>query len=226
MSRIEVDVRDDVTGLKNPGWRELWLKEDWWAIWLGLGIVITGYLLFANGSSLRWIAVTPAKWSGFPQLAAHFAANIGRYVVQFLLWLAILSIALTALGYKARQFIPAFGFLYILSVVIFAIGQWDRAATYNLEPPLVALAAGLLLSNLVRLPRRLDAGFRVELYIKLGIVLLGATLPFTLIVWAGPIAIFQASIVSIVTFAVIYWVSVRVGLDRRLGATLGSGQSS
>ena len=20
-------------------WRELWLKEDWWAIWLGLGIV-------------------------------------------------------------------------------------------------------------------------------------------------------------------------------------------
>jgi hypothetical protein len=19
-------------------WRELWLKEDWWAIWLGLGI--------------------------------------------------------------------------------------------------------------------------------------------------------------------------------------------
>src|SRR6266700_6861193 len=42
-------------------------------------------------------------------------------------------------------------------------------------------------------------------------------------VWAGPIAIFQASIVSIVTFAVIYWVSVRVGLDRRLGATLGAG---
>jgi len=223
MSRIEVDVRDDVTGLKNSGWRELWLKEDWWAIWLGLGIVIIGYLLFVNGSSLRWIAVTPAKWSGFSQLAAHFAASVGRYVVQFLLWLAVISVALTALGYKAREFIPAFSFLYILSVVIFAIGQWDRAATYNLEPPLVALAAGLVLSNLVRLPRWLDAGFRVEFYIKLGIVLLGATLPFTLIVWAGPIAIFQASIVSIVTFAVIYWVSVRLGLDRRLGATLGAG---
>ena len=26
-----------------PRWRELWLKEDWWAIWLGLGIVIIGY---------------------------------------------------------------------------------------------------------------------------------------------------------------------------------------
>lgn len=161
MSRIEADFRDDVTGQKSSGWQELWLKEDWWAIWLGLGTVITGYLLFVNGSSLRWIAVTPAKWSGFSQLSEHFAANIGRYVVQFLLWLAVLSIALTALGYKVQEFIPAFTFLYLLSVVIFAIGQWDRAATYNLEPPLVALAAGLVLSNLVRLPRRLDAGFRV-----------------------------------------------------------------
>ena len=73
------------------------------------------------------------------------------------------------------------------------------------------------------LPRWLDAGFRVEFYIKTGIVLLGATLPFTLIVWAGPVAILQASIVSIVTFLVIYWVAVKLGLDRRLAATLGAG---
>ncbi|MBO0712812.1 MAG: putative sulfate exporter family transporter, partial [Acetobacteraceae bacterium] len=68
-----------------------------------------------------------------------------------------------------------------------------------------------------------DAGFRVEFYIKTGIVLLGATLPFTLIIWAGPAAILQASIVSLVTFAVIYWIAVKLGLDRRLAATLGAG---
>ncbi len=73
------------------------------------------------------------------------------------------------------------------------------------------------------MPRWLDAGFRVEFYIKTGIVLLGATLPFTLIVWAGPAAILQASIVSVVTFLVIYWVGLRLGLDRRLAATLGAG---
>ena len=42
------------------GWRELWLKEDWWAIYLGLGLVIAGVVLFASGSSLKWLAVTPA----------------------------------------------------------------------------------------------------------------------------------------------------------------------
>lgn len=204
-------------------WRELWLKEDWWAIWLGLGIVVVAYAFFAGGASIRWIAVTPAKWSTSSQLGAHFAANYDRYIVQFLAWLAAFSLALTALGHRARDFIPSFLILYVVSVVIFALGQWDKAATYNLEPPLVALAVGLVLSNLVGLPRWLDAGFRVEFYIKTGIVLLGATLPFTLIIWAGPAAILQASIVSLVTFAVIYWVAVKLGLDKRLAATLGAG---
>ena len=143
--------------------------------------------------------------------------------MQFLAWLAVFTVALTSLGHKARDFLPSFAILYALSVAIFALGQWDQANTYNLEPPLVALAVGLVLSNLIGLPRFLDAGFRVEFYIKTGIVLLGATLPFTLIVWAGPAAILQASIVSIVTFLVIYWVAIKLGLDKRLAATLGAG---
>ena len=223
MSRIDAEVPSDLIRPASQGWRELWLKEDWWAIWLGLGIVVIAYVAFANGSSIRWIAVTPAKWSSTAQLGAHFAANIDRYVAQFIAWLAVFSLALGALGYKAREFIPAFILLYLSSVVIFAIGQWDQASTYNLEPPLVALAVGLVLSNLVGLPKWLDAGFRVEFYIKVGIVLLGATLPFTLILWAGPVAILQASVVSIATFLVIYWVAIRLKLDPRFAATLGAG---
>jgi uncharacterized integral membrane protein (TIGR00698 family) len=205
------------------GWRELWLKEDWWAIWLGLGIVLLAYVFFANDSSIRWIAVTPAKWSTFSQLGAHFSAHAVRYFAQFAAWLAIFTVALSALGYKARDFIISFVLLYVLSVIIFALGQWDQANKYNLEPPLVALVVGLLLSNVVGLPRWLDSGFRVEFYIKTGIVLLGATLPFTLIIWAGPVAILQASVISIITFLVIFWAGRALGLDKRLCATLGAG---
>jgi uncharacterized membrane protein YadS len=71
----------------------------------------------------------------------------------------------------------------------------------------------------------MDAGFRVEFYVKVGIVLLGATLPFSLILWAGPVAILQASIVSLATFFVIYFVARKLGLDRQLAATLGAGGS-
>lgn len=205
------------------GWRELWLKEDWWAIWLGLGIVIAGFVLFANGTSLKWIAVTPEKWSDFSQLGAHFATNGLRYLAQFVAFLALFTLAITALGYRPSDFAPAFVFLYVLSVAIFAVGQWTQANYYNLEPPLVALVVGLAISNLIGLPRWMDAGFRVEFYVKTGIVLLGATLPFTLILWAGPVAILQASIVSIATFLVIFAVARRLGLDKRFAATLAAG---
>jgi uncharacterized membrane protein YadS len=208
---------------RSSGWSELWRKEDWWAIWLGLGIVVVAYALFAHGGSLKWLAVTPAKWSTVDQLTAHFAANYARYFTQFVLWLAVFTVAATVLGFKPAEFVPSFVLLYVISVLIFALGQWDKANTYNLEPPLVALVLGLVLSNLVGLPRWLDAGFRVEFYVKTGIVLLGATLPLTLIVWAGPIAILQASIVSLVTFFVIFFVGRKLGLDPRLAATLGAG---
>ena len=167
----------DLSAQQNSRWRELWLKEDWWAIWLGLGIVVAAYLLFASGASIRWVAVTPPKWHGFAQLGVHFAANYQRYIVQFLLWLAIFAVAVSTLGHKLRDFLPSFLFLYVFSVAIFAVGQWDGANRYNLEPPLVALILGLAISNLIGTPRALQAGFRVEFYIKTGIVLLGATLP-------------------------------------------------
>ena len=222
MSSADTSTRGQASS-NASGWRELWLKEDWWAIWIGLGIVIVAYALFANGESLKWIAVTPAKWSSFSQLGQHFAANLTRYGAQFALWLAIFTGATAILGYKPAQFIPAFAFVYVLALLIFTAGQWDQANKYNLEPPLVALVLGMVISNLIGLPRWLDAGFRVEFYVKVGIVLLGATLPFTLIVWAGPIAILQASIVSIVTFFVIFLTGRALGLDRRLCATLGAG---
>lgn len=205
------------------GWQELWRKEDWWAIWIGLSVVLAGCALFWAGGNLRWLAVLPPRWQHFSQVTNDLAANWARYLAQFLFWLGTFSIALKSLGYRVRAFAPAFALLYLASWAIFVIGQWEGSVRYNLEPPLVALFLGLVLANTVGLPRWLDAGFRGEFYVKTGIVLLGATLPLSLIVLAGPIAILQASIVSVVTFGVIYWAALRLGLDRRFAATLGVG---
>ncbi len=223
MSASQLEANPDRSPSIATGWRELWLKEDWWAIWLGLGIVVVAYILFANGASLRWIAVTPEKWSSLGELGSHFAANWLRYLAQFVAWLVLFAAALTALGHPPRDFLPSFVFLYAFSVAIFALGQWTQANYYNLEPPLVALLLGLLISNVIGLPHWMDAGFRVEFYIKTGIVLLGATLPFSLIAWAGPVAIFQASLVSVATFLVIFFAARKLGLDRQLSAVLGAG---
>ena len=144
------------------GWKELYLKEDWWAIWLGVGIVLVAWLFFINGSTIKWIAVTPKKWHDFGQLTADFGAHIGQYLAQFVLWLVIFCVSVRAMGHKLSEFIPSFIFVYIVSIVIFMIGAWDKASYYNLEPPLVALVLGLLVSNFVGLPKWMDTGFRVE----------------------------------------------------------------
>ena len=205
------------------GWKQLYLKEDYWAIWLGLGIIIVASIFFFSGSSIKWIAVTPGGWTTFDQLWADFVAKIPQYIAQFIMWLIIFCISLKALGFKLGEFIPSFIFIYVISVAIMILWGWKYSHVYNLEPPLVALVLGLIISNFIGLPRWMDAGFRVEYYIKTGIVLLGATLPFTLIVWAGPVAIFQASVISIVTFLVIYFVGRKLGIDRQLCATMGAG---
>ena len=214
----ELKVKD-----KSSGWQEFWLKEDWWAVWLGLGIVALAYLFYLSGSSISWIAVAPAKWSTLTDLVTQFSTNAFRYLALLGAFLILFTLVISFIGQKAKEFIPSFIFVFILSTIVYTIGNWDQASRYNLEPPLMALILGLIISNLAGLPRWLDAGFRVEFYIKLGIVLLGATLPFTLIIWAGPVAILQASIVSLVTFLVIFFTARKLGLDHRLAAVLGAG---
>ncbi|HEB51114.1 MAG TPA: putative sulfate exporter family transporter [Desulfobulbus sp.] len=217
------DEEADDLRLKSVGWKELYLKEDWWAIWLALGLIVVAYGFFVSGGSIKWIAVHPARWSTLTQLFTDFSNHIVQYVAQFIMWLVVFTLSLKVMGIKPGEFIPSFIFVYVCSIVIFMVGAWEHAHHYNLEPPLLALALGMVIANFIGLPRWMDAGFRVEYYIKVGIILLGATLPLTLIVWAGPVAIGQASIVAVTTFLVIFFVGRRLGLDRRLCATLGAG---
>ena len=106
MSANQLEANADRSPSVTSGWRELWLKEDWWAIWLGLGIVVVGYVLFANGASLKWIAVTPEKWSNFDQLGSHFAANWPRYLAQFAAWLVIFSRGFDGARLRRARFRP------------------------------------------------------------------------------------------------------------------------
>lgn len=211
------------------GWADLYRQEDWWAIWLGVGVLVLALLLFSHGSTLlKSLAVNPGglKWSSFGQLADHFASNAHLYVFQFIAWLTIFSLSCRVMGIKLTEFIPAFVLLYVLSVLIFAAAGWASAAKFNLEPPLIALVAGLLIANVVKLPKWMDAGFRVEYFVKFGVILLGATFPIGLVLTAGPVAIGQATIVSLATCLTIYFAATRLfKLDRRLAALLGVGGS-
>jgi uncharacterized integral membrane protein (TIGR00698 family) len=213
--------------VRKASFSDLFRKEDWWAIWLGLGIVALAIVLFESGNPLlKSLSVNPGgvKWKSLDDLAAHFAANGQWYLLQFAAWLAIFGLSCRVMGIKLIQFIPGFAVLYVLSLAMFSISGWADAQKYNLEAPLVALVAGLIIGNLIPLPGWFDAALRVEYYIKLGIVLLGATFPITLVATAGPVALGQATLISILTCVIIFFAGTRLfGLDKRLCAVIGVG---
>ena len=201
-------------------------SEDWWAIWLALGIIAIGLIFFYSGSTINPVAVKPPRWESFPELTSHFAGNWYWYILQFALWTLIFTFSIVIMGHKAKEYIPGFVILYIGSLLILSFSAWQYAKDYNLEAPLVALLAGLIIGNVVRLPKWFDTSFRTEYYIKTGIILLGATLPFTLIIKAGPIAFLQATIVSVATFLVIFFTATRkFNLDPRFASVMGAGGS-
>lgn len=222
------DDASEATPPVHVGWKELYLKEDWWAVWVGLGLMIFTILLFQAGASniVKALAINPGglKWSSFDQLGNHFAQNALLYLYQFVFWLVLFGVTTAIMGARLVEFVPAFAFLYVLSLVMFSIAGWVNAAQFNLEAPLVALILGLAVANAVRLPRWMDSAFRVEYFIKIGIVLLGATFPIALVLSAGPVAISQATVISLITCLVIFFVGTRVfGIDKRLAAVLGVG---
>jgi len=66
-------------------WAELIRKEDWWAIWIGLGLVAVAIALSANGSSIKWIAVAPQKWTHLANATAQLQQHGIQYAALFVL---------------------------------------------------------------------------------------------------------------------------------------------
>ena len=200
------------------------VTEDWWAVYLGLGIVLVSLLFFWTGGSLKPLAVAPPKWESFSTILEHFKVQMPWYLLQLVLWVIVFAVSTAIMGLKTREYIPGFIVIYVASAAILVFGKWKFAHDHNLEPPIVALIVGLIIGNLFRIPKWFETSLRTEYYIKTGIVLLGATLPFTLIIYAGPIAFLQATIVSLGTFLTIFLVGTKLfGLEKPFASVLGAG---
>lgn len=210
----------------NSAWSKLFKLEDWWAVWLGVGIVIVALLFFAFGGSLKSFAVSPPKWSSISTVSEHFLSNFGWYLLLYFVFTVIFTISIKIMGLNIKEYISGFSIVFLFSVIILVLSNSSFASNYNLEAPLLALIIGLLGGNFLRLPKWLDTSLRTEYYIKTGIVLLGATLPLSIIVQSGPVAFLQATIVSVSTWLVIFFIATKkYKLSPQFGAVLGAAGS-
>jgi len=175
---------------------------------------------------MSWIVLKIPNYSDYGTALSFVSSHKSTLLILYLFFLSLFSIAVKALTGEVKRFFVGFTFLFLLSVLVSIWGSWDVMKLYNVETPLLALVVGLVISNLFKIPAWLSSALQTQFYIKLGIVLMGASLPFTLIVKAGTTAFAQATIIALATFLTIYWTGTKLlSLDKRFAATLAAGGS-
>jgi uncharacterized integral membrane protein (TIGR00698 family) len=204
-------------------------REDTWAIIIALGLTFIITLTYLSGgyAIFKAMAVSVPTWTDDIGKIASAVSSKGLGIFYlFVFFILAFAFGAKVMGYNVQRFLGGFTMLFILSLVVTILGSNKYMKDWQLETPVLALLLGMIIANVMTLPAWFKEALRTEYYVKTGIILLGATLPFTIIMSAGPLAMLQATIVAGVTFFSIYLAAVYLfKLDPRFGATLGAGGS-
>jgi uncharacterized integral membrane protein (TIGR00698 family) len=153
-------------------------SEDWWSVWLGLILFTITFL------GIFTALPKPTPWNINP-LTSFSTDRIFSYLLVTIILLVLLSISIKITHGRLSTFIPSFLIFSTLGLLAQIISKQSFMGTYGLEYVLWALIIGLLISNTIGVPTFLKPAIKTELYIKIGLVLLGSEILFSKILNLG-----------------------------------------
>lgn len=196
------------------------LSEDWVVVLLGFLIIIVSLAGFG-------VAAPAYSWKEGSDLSAKVftAGNLSVIVLQFLYTfvVGILSVLLTRKPLKA--FLVVFPVVFFLTVIALVLAGNSYVNDLNLEAVIFSLATGLIVGNSFRLPEWFRAALSAELFVKIGLVLLGTSVIFSNILKAGSLGLIQALVVVISVWYFAFWICKKFKLDEELAMMLSSAVS-
>ena len=116
--------------------QKLWKTEDYWAVWLGLGIVFLALAVYSTGGTIAGWAAKPGSWSTLGALGTDFTKHLPHYLTIFAVFGVVFTISMVAMGRKVGRFIPGFTLLFIGSTVIFnhSSNTFNKATLHMCAP--------------------------------------------------------------------------------------------
>lgn len=222
---VELEKKPPVAGGEG-GWSELWKKEDWWAVWVAALMLI--------GALLTWLSkpVLPKKW-GTEEIPGILGAITGDMIPGILLAGVVCLVFFTiAIRFSEKEstkkFIIAFPIVFALAILATTLGNYSPLRHYGVNNVIWALVIGLLISNTIGTPKVFKGAVRTELYIKTGLVLLGASILFDRLLAMGVMGLGVAWCVTPVVVIFMYWFSqkyLKMQNERGLAITLATATS-
>lgn len=200
-------------------WSSLWTKEDWWACWLGFIILIVAII------GVMPDTVKFGTWATIDKAFPKGIATLWDTLILFVIMAVLSMIGLFFMKKDWKRFIPAFAVLFCLAWVSIFVGKQAVINTWGLEYVIWGLIFGLLISNTVGLPEWLKPAVLTEYYVKIGLVCMGATIIFQVILQAGLVGLLQAVLVVAAVWFFAYWLGRRFGMAERFSSTMATGVS-
>ncbi|QDT70330.1 hypothetical protein MalM25_32770 [Planctomycetes bacterium MalM25] len=184
------------------------LSEDWLAVLIGgvLLILCLGSVLPSGGAEapLKPLIRSPTGWSDSP--AAAFDARVHGVTGA-----GVLLGCLFAAATPSRvRFAKAFAAVFALATLSVFLSKQETVAYYGLAYALWAIVLGLLIANTVGVPDWLRPALRTELYMKVGLVLLGAEVLLSRLLELGLPGVCVAWIVTPIVLCSTFWFGQRV----------------
>lgn len=214
----QTDTADKVT-VTGSAARTFRLHEDWLAVVLGaiaLLLAISGLVP----------ALPPLRWGGSTSVLALVTPNVLMGWVVAGTGVGILAAAALALeGGDVGRFARGFPFVFALAWLSLVLAGHAGASAWGIEYVIFALALGLLVSHLGAVNASIRAAARSELFIKTGLVIMGATILFGDVLQAGALGILQAVGVVIVVWYVSFWLAKKFRVDEELAVMLSTAVS-
>lgn len=177
-------------------------KEDWWAIWLS-GLLISGVVL-------EFITSVPGvgRWSTLPTEA--FPGRVSGLLSLGLGLVIITAIAVQIMSGNGRRYATAFIPVFALAVLAYTVANQTGIRAAGFGYAFWALLIGLFIANTIGTPQWMKSAIRSELYIKTGLVFLGAEILFGNILNLGLPGLFVAWFVTPVVLIFMYQFGTRI----------------
>lgn len=195
------------------------VHEDWAAVILG----IVTLLLIATGA----VPALPAlRWGGAMPLSALLRPDVLVPWIGAGIGIGVLSaLGLALQGGDVGRYTRGFAAVFALAWLSLVCAAHTGPTALGLEYVVFALALGLLVSHLGLVSESIRAAARSELFIKTGLVVMGATILFSDVVAAGALGVLQAVGVVVVVWYVAFWLAKRLRVDEELAVMLSSAVS-